>query len=79
MGPNVEMIRSEGIRVVRGTIPRQVRSELMAGVKAGELGRMRKDGLMPEVFFDPDLRDAAEAKRREIAIDAAGRIGAVLA
>ena len=64
--PNVELIRKHGHRVVRGRIPREVRIELMAAVKAGDLGHLKKDGLKPEIFFDPDhLHLARDIQQRE--------------
>lgn len=63
LGRNVEMILAEGVRAIRGTIPREVRKELMAAVKLDALGHMKKDGLKPEVFFHPDHKNWANAKR----------------
>lgn len=66
MGPNVEQIRAHASRVVKGRIPAEVRKELMAAVKAGELGRLKKDGLKPEIFFHPDHKHgAADRQKRE--------------
>ena len=68
MGPNVEQIRASAYRVVRGRIPREVRKELMAAVKAGLLGHLKKDGLKPEIFYHPDHRNGAiELQKREAA------------
>jgi len=65
-GPNVMQIRCQATRVIRGTIPQQVRRELMAAVKAGGLGRLKKDGLKPEIFFHPDhLHGAVERQKAE--------------
>ena len=50
---NAEQIYAQGTRIVRGKIPAAVRRELMSAVKAGMIGRLPKDGLKPEVFFDP--------------------------
>lgn len=67
-GPNVSQILSQGTRVVRGPIPAQVRAELRAAVKAGVLGRLKKDGLKPEIFFHPDHKNGAiERQNREAA------------
>jgi hypothetical protein len=64
--PNVEQIRSRAYRVIRGSIPFGIRKELMDAVRAGELGRLKKDGLKPEVFYHPDhLHGARDAQRRE--------------
>lgn len=57
--PNVQLIRDEGIRIIKGSIFRFVRNELMDAVKSGALGRLRKDGLKPEVFYHPDLEKKA--------------------
>lgn len=67
-GPNVEQILSQATRVVRGRIPLSVRQELMRAVHAGALGRLKKDGLKPEIFFHPDHRHGAiERQQREAA------------
>ena len=67
-GPNVANILAQASRVIRGKIPRQVRNELMAAVKAGVLGRMKRDGLKPEIFFHPDHKNGAkERQAREAA------------
>ena len=64
--PNVEQIRAQATRVVKGRIPAEVRKELMAAVKAGELGRLKRGGLKPEIFFHPDhLHGARERQQRE--------------
>jgi len=59
VGKNVEMIRAEATRVITGRIPAQVRKELMDAVKKGELGRLKKDGLKPEIFYHPDHKHGA--------------------
>lgn len=65
-GPNVEAIRAQASRVIRGKIPAQIRKELSAAVKAGHLGRLPKKGLLPEIFFHPDHRNGAiERQKRE--------------
>lgn len=65
-GPNVEQILVQGTRVVRGKIPAQVRKELSVAVKAKALGRLPKDGLKPEVFFNLNYRTSAlDLQKRE--------------
>jgi len=65
-GPNVQNILVRGSRVIRGPIPAQVRKQLMAAVKAGALGRLKKDGLKPEVFYNPNNKvSATDVQRRE--------------
>lgn len=66
-GRNVQNILCQATRVVRGRIPAEVRKELMTAVKAGALGRLRKDGLKPEIFFHPDHKHGAiERQQREV-------------
>lgn len=65
-GPNVERILAQATLVVRGRIPVQVRKELSAAVKAKALGRLKKDGLKPEIFYHPDHKHGAiELQKRE--------------
>jgi hypothetical protein len=65
-GPNVANILTGATRVVRGRIPAAVRKELSAAVKDGVLGRLKRDGLKPEVFFHPDHKNGAiERQNRE--------------
>jgi len=58
-GPNVEQILAQGTRKIVGKVPAQVRKELAAAVKAGVLGRLKKDGLKPEVYYNPNNRNSA--------------------
>lgn len=58
-GPNVEQILARGTRKIVGKVPAQVRKELAAAVKAGVLGRLKKDGLKPEVYYNPNNRNSA--------------------
>jgi len=53
---NVEMIRTEGTRLICGPIPREIRKELMEGVKKGQIGHIRKgkEAWAKEVFFHTD-------------------------
>lgn len=65
-GPNVANILVGAMRVVRGRIPAGVRKELSVAVKDGVLGRLKRDGLKPEVFFHPDHKNGAiERQNRE--------------
>ena len=65
---NVEIVRMMGVRLVSGGYDRRTRAALMAGVKDGRIGHLKKDGAKPEAFFHPnskwramDMRAAAEA------------------
>lgn len=68
MNRNVEQIRVQAMRVIRGKVPAQVRKDLMGAVRNGELGHLKKDGLKPEIFFHPDhLHGAKDRQKREAA------------
>lgn len=65
-GPNVTNILVHATRVIRGRVPAQVRAELRRAVKDKVLGHLKKDGLKPEIFFDPNhLHGAVELQKRE--------------
>lgn len=74
MDRNVEEIRKQATKVIRGRIPRDVRNSLLAAVKSGLLGRLPKDGLKPEIFFHPDHLHGA---RRRQEMEAAWSIGCI--
>ena len=74
--PNVQLVREQRLRIVY-RLPSEVRKELMAGVKAGHLGHLRKKGLMPEMFFHPDFEAAAHQKRLDEVRRAADALKAV--
>lgn len=66
---NVRMIQAERVRLIRGPMPRDVRSALNAAVKAGRLGHLKKDGFRPEAYFDPDFEYLAKGERAEAAAE----------
>lgn len=77
MNPNVENIRSQATRVIKGRIPSEVRKALMEAVKFKELGHLKKNGLLPEIFFHPDhLHGARDLQKREATykIDCIGKV-----
>jgi len=60
---NVEVVRMIGVQLVTGKMSRDTRAGLMAGVKAGKIGRLKKDGRKPEAFFHPNSKwKAMEAR-----------------
>jgi hypothetical protein len=76
---NIELVRMLGVRLVSGPIDRRTRSALMAGVKAGRLGRLAKDGIKPEAFFHPNAIWTAKEQRNQIANAAIRALQAVCA
>lgn len=78
-GPNVSRILVQATHVVHGRIPAEVRRQLSAAVKAGVLGRLRKDGLKPEIFFHPAHKNGAIDRQKREAAYSVGCIAGVLA
>lgn len=67
---NVEMVRAARVRIVSGSIPKNVRKSLNDAVKCGKLGRYKKDGKKPEVYFHPSFDYLARSERNRIEKDA---------
>jgi hypothetical protein len=65
---NAERIYAQGTLIVRGRIPAAVRKELMSAVKSKMIGRLPKDGLKPEVFFDPRHTNLARKLQADEAV-----------
>ncbi len=68
---NVLMVQIEGVRIVSGRIPAEVRAALNAAVKSGDLGHLKKEGLKPEAFFHKNARANAITERNRIALEKA--------
>lgn len=77
-GPNAMNVRTAGTRVITGPMPAQVRKELMSAVKSGHLGRLKKDGLKPEIFFHPDHKNGAIERQKREALHAVSCIASVM-
>ena len=56
IGPNAMVVRLMAARLITTRVPRGVRDELMAAVKLGKLGHIKKEGLRPEAFHHPNAR-----------------------
>ena len=76
---NVQMVLMQRVRVVSGSIPMSVRKALNAAVKQKVLGHIKKDGLLPEVYFHPTFDYLAKAERKNIAMQSIKAIRGVLA
>lgn len=63
---NVEMVRAERVRLVMGSMPKQVRRALNEAVKCGRLGHYKKDGKKPEAYFHPSFDYLARSERNKI-------------
>lgn len=60
---NVLMIQCEGVRIIKGRIPADVRKVLNKAVKEGRLGHLRKGGRLPEAYFHKNALWDAKEKR----------------
>lgn len=63
---NVELVRMKRVRVVLGSLPRDVRSVLNRAVKDGLLARKKKDNYKPECYYHPDFEHLAHLERSRI-------------
>jgi hypothetical protein len=66
VGKNVHVVQLMGVMLVAGRIPRDVRAELMAAVKAGQIGHIKKEGLAPEAFHHKNARANALDARAKV-------------
>lgn len=64
---NVLIVQMMGIRVIKGKLSADVRKALNEAVKAGELGRLAKDGLKPEIYHHKNARAKALDEQERIA------------
>lgn len=63
---NVQMIRAQRFRLIRGSMPASARRSLNAAVKRGELGHMKRDGKKPECYYHPTFDYLASAERSRV-------------
>ena len=78
MGPNAAAIAAAGMRVINGPVFAQVRKELSAAVKAGKLGRLKRDGLKPEIYYHPDHKNGAIERQKREAMHSVSCIASVM-
>jgi CRISPR/Cas system-associated endonuclease/helicase Cas3 len=74
---NVLIVRMMGVRLITATMPSDTRKALMAAVKEGRLGRLKKDGLRPEAFYHPNAKGEAISQRDRAfrrAVDAIAKV-----
>jgi hypothetical protein len=62
---NVEMVRALRVKLVTSKMPASVRRSLNDAVKAGQLGHLKKDGLLPEAYFHPTFDYMAKGERAD--------------
>ena len=63
---NIQLVEVERFRIVT-RLSRDIRKTLNNAVRQGRLGHMRKDGLMPEMYYHPTFKHLANQERRRIA------------
>ena len=74
---NTYVVQLVGVYVTSDRMPRDVRRELNASVRAGEIGHIAKDGLRPECYHHKNARANALEVRNRIALDAVKAISTV--
>lgn len=62
---NVELIKSEQFREVRGKVPAQVKQELSAAIKAGILGKIKKTALTGDIYYAKEFEKEAYEYQNE--------------
>ena len=63
---NVKMVQMMGIKIVNGKLHSEVRKALNEAVKIGELGKVKKDGLKPEIYHHKNARARALTEQDRI-------------
>lgn len=76
---NVKIVQMCGFRVVVNKLPSQVRKALNEAVKIGELGRLKKDGLKPEIYYHKNGRANAITEQNRIALEQAEKLKNIFA
>ena len=64
---NVELVLTGRVRIVRGKLPKDVRTALDNAVKSGVLGHMPRNKYLPECYYHPKFDYLARAERNKIA------------
>lgn len=64
---NVELVLTARVKIVRGKLPKDVRSALNEAVKAGVLEHMSRNKYFPECYYHPKFDYLARAERSKIA------------
>jgi len=63
MEGNVQLILDQRFRLIKNSIPRDIRKALNEAVKKGILGHKKKDGHKPECYYHPTFEYLANAAR----------------
>ena len=65
MEGNVQLILDQRFRLIKNSIPRDIRKALNEAVKRGILGHKKKDGHKPECYYHPTFEYLANAARNK--------------
>ena len=65
MEGNVQMILDQRFRLIKNSVPRDIRKALNEAVKKGILGHKKKDGHKPECYYHPTFEHLANAARNK--------------
>jgi len=61
----VAYVRTRGYVVITTPISARLRAAYNEGVRNGVLGHLKKQGLLPEAFFNPAFKNAAIKARKD--------------
>lgn len=76
---NVLIVQMMGVRLITNKLSRHVRKALNEAVKKGDLGHMKKDGILPEAYYHKNGRANAIVERQRYERSAKEAIGKVCA
>lgn len=62
---NVQLILDQRFRLIKNSVPRDIRKALNEAVKKGILGHKKKEGHKPECYYHPTFEYLANAARNK--------------
>ena len=60
---NVEIVKCQRVRLIKGRMPSNIRKALNQAVKDGVLGHMKKDNYKPECYYFKPFKHMADDER----------------
>lgn len=60
---NVEIVKCQRVRLIKGKVPANIRKALNQAVKDGVLGHMKKDNHKPECYYFKPFKHMADDER----------------
>ena len=63
---NIQMVEDLRFKVIKNSLDRKTRTALNNAVKSGRLGRLKKEGFKPEVYYKTNFKHLAISERNQI-------------